>query len=389
MSAIAHAACVSLRRWSAALAALALLALASCTPAAQRTPGAVTVATPPTTTPLALPDEARACTRHTDCALGDARVVRTAADCARRQPDPTAVNRAVWQRLEAIAVRLCGPRPHPCACGGGRPSTCCPPVARRVPDQHAACVRARCELRRGASLTEDEQREDAAGRGTDEEGECYLAGDCAAVSLTAFPRGLTDPRGRELCPVCPRPGVPVRDEAAVQATLAPRCPRLVCQSSTVTCLRRRCVRLPQRAARTPVAALPLPAEPEVPPEPVELPRGPDYRCSQPRDCVLGPTAQCSCGAREPVNRGAAERRRVREESACKQMPCNEPLQRPRPVPVCFEGRCVDQGVVAEVRRVRRARAQLVPARQAWERRLAELRAAQSPFDEIEGTPPGP
>ena len=383
--------------WRVWAGGLAVLALAGCgapaappvRPAASPA-GQVTPARPaplPPLPPLPLPEEARACTRHADCVLGYARVVRVPGDCTRGQLGLTAINSVAGERLAAATTRLCGPPRHPCACGGGRPPTCCPPGAMRAPEHHAACVRSRCEVRRGATWTEDEQQEDAAGRGTLEEGECYLASDCPAVALTAFPRGVADGRGRELCPVCPRPGAPVQDEAGRVTALAPRCPRLACASSTVRCTRRRCVREPQRSARTPVPALPLPPEPEAAPEVPQLARGPDYRCARDRDCVLGPPAQCSCGALEPVNRGAVAQRRRWAETRCRGMPCNVPRDREAPaVPVCFEGMCAERSAVAEVRRVRRERARLAPAHQAWEQRRVKIRAAQAPFDEIETAP---
>jgi hypothetical protein len=237
--------------------------------------------------------------------------------------------------------------------------------------------------------TEDEQREDTSGRGTDDEGECYLASDCPPVSLTAFPLGTTDARGREVCPLCPRPGAPVPDEASRALALAPRCPRLACLSPTVRCSRHRCVREPRRPARTPVPALPLGPEPMVPPEAAALPRGPDYRCTRDRDCVLGPLARCSCSGLEPVNRAAVERRR-RTQTTCGNMPCNQRVDRQPPVtPVCFEGTCADPAAVTEVKRARSERARLVPARRSWEQRRARIRATQAPFDELEAGAPQP
>ncbi|HEY3353250.1 MAG TPA: hypothetical protein VGQ83_08390, partial [Polyangia bacterium] len=295
---------------------------------------------------------------------------------------PTALNGAAAQRLAAAAVALCGPPRHPCACGDGR-NVCCPPVARRAPSEHAACVRARCELRPGAAWTEDEQREDAAGRGTEEAGECYLASDCPAVTLTAFPAGVVDARGRERCPVCPRPGPPAADEAARIAALAERCPRRQCRPATVRCRARRCVREPDRPPRPAVVALPLPPEPALPPEVPSLPRGRDYRCASARDCALAPPAQCACGALEPVARGAVARRTRAAEERCRGMPCNVPRDPPPVVPVCYEGACASAVAVDEVRAARTERARLGPARAAWERQRARVRAAQAKHDEIE------
>lgn len=345
----------------------------------------VEVVPTPTPTAYPVPDDSRGCTRHGDCVLAESvRIALVPSDCARPPSPAGAINRAALQRFAEATARLCGPPPDPCSCGTGRPPSCCPPVAVREPDEHAVCVHQRCALRPGPRWTEDEQREEAQGHGTLDEGECYLTVDCPAPPVTAFPHGLSDEQGRELCPVCPRPGRPVLEEASHIAALTPRCPQRSCLTDNVQCVHRRCVPQPLRADRAPAPAATLPPEPPAPPPEVALPSGPDYRCSSDRDCVLGPLARCSCGGREPVNRRAAEQRQRQHDVLCRAMPCARRVESASPaVPTCFEGVCADGSLLPALRTQRSARSRLLPAHEAWKRERAAIRLRQAAFDEIE------
>lgn len=333
---------------------------------------------------LPLPDDLFSCTRHSDCVIaGSAQLVRSREDCE-RPPGMTAVNLTAAESMSEAYARICPPRPDPCACGDERGNSCCPPVAYRAPQEHAACVRSRCEIRDGADFTAEERREDAEGRGTDDPGECSDDSECQQrIPLTAFPAGMRDATGN-LCPVCPRRGTTIPGETEWIASLGTLCPRRVCAPTTVRCEQRRCILDPERPARAQARALSI----QVPIEPytVPLPAGPDYACTSTAECVLAPLAQCSCGAVEPVNRAAAPRRtRIAMSIGCISMPCARPMapDAPPPVPVCLGGVCTSRDMAQYARVARRARAEYARARSEFERALARARAQQALEEEIE------
>lgn len=244
--------------------------------------------------------------------------------------------------------------------------------APELPTEHAACVAQQCVVRPGGALTHAEQREDAGLA----DGECLDAVDCPGVTLTAFPSGVVDRRGAELCPVCPRPGVPAVDEAARIDRLADVCPRRQCAADPVAfCADRACHVPPPRAPRVPVAVSPLPPEPEAPPELPELDTDALARCNTDGDCHVVDV----CGAHVVMSR-LQEQRSIDERRPCAFYADNPEAP---PVAACVEhvcGTADDRAARAEIRAAQRA---LGPAHAAWERAVAKVLAVRAAHDELE------
>lgn len=355
-----------------------LLASITCACAASTPAQGTLLVTGADAEPVPLPEGALACVRHSDCAIAESlRVIRSAQDCRRAPLPMLAVNRAAFGPIGAARERFCPPPVEEL------PPPCCPPVAQIAQVAvHASCVRSLCTLLAGAEFSSEERREESEGRGTDDPGECSGDADCSAsVTFTAFPAGLVDAAGHDLCPVCPRLGTPTPREAERAQFLASRCPPLSCVDTSVGCDHRRCALLPERPARTPTVALAIPPEPtEV--AALELPSGPDYACSATSDCVLGPALDCCNGGSEPINRAAAVRRGTAEFAArCPLVSCahrqgSEPVR--SPPPVCVSRVCTTRDMASAVRVRAREHARYLREHLEWEREVARLRSEPAP-----------
>ena len=322
-------------------------------------------------------------------------VVDVAADCARPSGlrGKHAVNASVAEPLSVRYQRWCAPpKDH-----FNKPEAVrWPPPAT----EHAACIERQCRVMPGGGLTRDEMAEEARGDHTRAAGQpgCYQDSDCSLDVATMFPAGAVDRRGRELCPVCERPGQPLVDEAARVARLQQNrtvsallvdetaategtgqqiatCPSLQCLPRLAVCEQRTCrTQAPARAtAPVPASRFAIPPEPPAaaePPQPIQIERTPELRCSADRDCVV---KFGSCGAAITTRRD--DRRQL--DKFCKP-PLDPP---PPPIPTCFDSVCTSTEIRDEVLQVRRQRNALLPAwnkfasaHRAWERQVAKIKA---------------